>query len=300
MDSAQPEKRTAFVLAGGGSFGAVQVGMLRALMAHEVRADFVVGASVGAINGAYFAGRPDAAGVASLVTIWEGLSRRDVFPVTWRSLLGMLRGAGGLVGPEGVRRLLESHLPYRNLEDAAIPMYVVATNVLSGELEVFSKGPAIPAIIASAAIPAAFAPVWHDLKYLVDGALTSNTPVKVAMTEGAERIIVLPTGYACALMRPPQGPVASALHAVSLLIARQLAHEVESIKEKVELRIVPPLCPLTGSAYDFSQSRLLMQRATEVAEQWISSGGLSQYDMPGALKAHSHLHDAEANQPART
>jgi NTE family protein len=300
MDSAQPEKRTAFVLAGGGSFGAVQVGMLEALMAHGVRADFVVGASVGAINGAHFAGRPDAAGVAALVRIWESLSRKDVFPVTWRSLLGMLRGAGGLVGPEGVRRLLERHLPYRNLEDAAIPMYVVATNVLSGELETFSKGPAIPAIVASTAIPAAFAPVWHELKYLVDGALTSNTPIKVAMTEGAERIIVLPTGYACALMRPPQGPVASALHAIGLLIARQLAHEVESVKEKVELRIVPPLCPLTGSAYDFSQSRVLMQRAAEVAEQWISSGGLSQYDLPAALKAHSHLHDAQANDMAVT
>jgi NTE family protein len=298
MDTAQA--RTAFVLAGGGSFGAVQVGMLQALMAHGVRADFVVGASVGAINGAYFAGRPNAAGVAELETLWLSLSRKDVFPVTWRSLLGMLRGMGGLIGPEGVRSLLEKHLPYRNLEDAAIPMYVVATNVLSGELETFSKGPAIPAIIASAAIPAAFAPVWHDLKYLADGALTSNTPVKVAMTEGAERIIVLPTGFACALMRPPQGAIASALHAISVLIARQLAHEIESVKEKVELRIVPPLCPLTGSAYDFSQSRLLMQRAAEVAEQWICAGGLSRYDLPGALKAHSHLHDAEANDAART
>src|SRR5262245_64891118 len=101
-------------------------------------------------------------------------------------------------------------------------------------------------------------------------------------------------------MRPPQGPVASALHAISVLIARQLANEVESIKEKVELRIVPPLCPLTGSAYDFSQTRLLMQRAGEVAEQWICTGGLSHYELPGALKAHSHLHDAEANEAAQT
>jgi len=61
--------RTAFVLAGGGSLGAVEVGMLRVLVAHGVRADLVVGASVGAINAAYYAGRPSPEGVAELVRI---------------------------------------------------------------------------------------------------------------------------------------------------------------------------------------------------------------------------------------
>ena len=60
---------TAFVLAGGGSFGAIQVGMLRELVAHGVKPDFVVGSSVGALNGAYFAGDPTAAGVARLESI---------------------------------------------------------------------------------------------------------------------------------------------------------------------------------------------------------------------------------------
>ena len=55
-------QRTAFVFAGGGSLGAVQVGMLRELMRAGVTADFVVGSSVGAMNAAYFAGAPDVAG----------------------------------------------------------------------------------------------------------------------------------------------------------------------------------------------------------------------------------------------
>ena len=54
---------TAFVFAGGGSLGAVQVGMLRELMHAGVSADLVVGSSVGAMNAAYFAGAPNAAGV---------------------------------------------------------------------------------------------------------------------------------------------------------------------------------------------------------------------------------------------
>jgi len=68
-------RKTAFVLAGGGSFGAIQVGMLHELIAHGIRPDFIVGSSVGALNGAYFAGNPTAEGVARLEGIWCGLKR---------------------------------------------------------------------------------------------------------------------------------------------------------------------------------------------------------------------------------
>ena len=58
--------KTAFVFAGGGSFGAIQVGMLHSLAAHGVAADMVVGSSVGALNGAYYAGDPTLDGVQRL------------------------------------------------------------------------------------------------------------------------------------------------------------------------------------------------------------------------------------------
>lgn len=72
------------------AFAAVQVGILRALVAHGIVPDLVAGSSVGAINGAYFAGAPDARGVAQLEAIWRDLRRSEVFPLTWRSLLGLL------------------------------------------------------------------------------------------------------------------------------------------------------------------------------------------------------------------
>jgi hypothetical protein len=78
--SANPPK-TAFVFAGGGSFGSVQVGMLRALLSHGVTADMVVGSSVGAMNAAYFAGMPTTEGVERLAGIWRSLRRKDVFPI---------------------------------------------------------------------------------------------------------------------------------------------------------------------------------------------------------------------------
>jgi NTE family protein len=70
---------TAFVLSGGGSLGAVQVGMLRALTERGIRADVVVGSSVGGLNGAFYAARPDATGVEQLARLWLTVSGHDVY-----------------------------------------------------------------------------------------------------------------------------------------------------------------------------------------------------------------------------
>ena len=75
-------QRTAFVFAGGGSLGAVRVGMLLEMMRAGVSADLVVGSSAGAMNAAYFAGAPHAAGVDKLEKVWRGLRRHDEFPVS--------------------------------------------------------------------------------------------------------------------------------------------------------------------------------------------------------------------------
>jgi predicted acylesterase/phospholipase RssA len=125
-----------------------------------------------------------------------------------------------------------------------IPIHVVATDILSGETVVLSKGSTTQAILASTAIPAAFAPVQFERLYLADGAISSNTPVKVAVALGAQRLIILPTGYACARQSPPAGAMANALHALTLLIARQLISELESLDPKIDDFVLPPLCPL--------------------------------------------------------
>ena len=78
--SIEPPQKTAFVLPGGGSFGAIQVGMLKALADHAVKPDFLVGSSVGALNSAYFAAAPHRDGVDRLEKIWRSLRRQDVFP----------------------------------------------------------------------------------------------------------------------------------------------------------------------------------------------------------------------------
>ena len=279
--------KTAFVFTGGGSFGSVQVGMMRALLAHGVMADMAVGSSVGAMNAAYFAGRPTAEGIEQLATIWRSLRRQDVFPITWRTLIGFILRRDFLVGADGVRKLIDTHVP-RNLEDSNIPLYIVATDLLSGETVVLSKGPVAQAIAASTAIPAAFAPVQFENLYLADGAITSNTPVRVAVACGARRLIVLPTGYACALEAPPRGAIACALHALTLLIARQLLHELHGLDPDIECFVAPPLCPLRGSPYDFSLTNELIDLAAESTRSWLAEGGLTRREIPHQLRTHKH------------
>ncbi|MGZ5849469.1 MAG: patatin-like phospholipase family protein, partial [Methyloceanibacter sp.] len=79
---------------------------------------------------------------------------------------------------------MHRHLPYSTLQEAKIALHIVATDILNGEAVVLSRGPAAEAILASTAIPAAFAPVRLDGRYLADGAITSCTPVKVAVERG--------------------------------------------------------------------------------------------------------------------
>jgi NTE family protein len=264
--TAQP---TAFVLAGGGSLGAVEVGMLQALLDWGETPSFMVGASAGAINAAYFAAEPTRAGADGLEKLWCALRRRDVFPINWRSVIGLLRRRDYLVDSHALRQLLERHLPYRRLEDASIPLHIVASDMLSGEEVLLSSGPVI------------------DL--LVDGGVANNTPISTAVKLGATRIIVLPTGFACALHQVPKGAIARAMHALGLLVSRQLVHDAERLAgSAIELRIVPSVCPLETSPYDYSVARTLIAQAKAGTLQWLDAGGLERSEVPMALHEHHH------------
>jgi NTE family protein len=280
--------KTALVFAGGGSFGAIQVGMMHALAAHGVSADMVVGSSVGALNGAYYAGDPSLRGVLQLETIWRGLQRHDVFPVTWRTLLGFLWRRDFLIPHDGIEKLIEDHLPYRDLREAKLPVHIVATDIVSGDAVVLSEGSAALAIVASTAIPGVFAPVRYKDFYLADGAISSNTPIKVAVAKGARRLIILPTGYACSAQTPPVGALSNVLHALTLLIARQLVSELEDLAPDIEYFVVPPLCPLVGSPYDFSRTSDHIERAIASTDAWLAQGGLEKSGIPDEMRPHSH------------
>jgi NTE family protein len=260
----------AFVLSGGASLGAVEVGMLRALRERGIRPDVVVGTSVGALNGAWLAGHPDAP-IDDLVEVWKGLQRADVFPTDpRRGLLALAGRRRSLFDEHPLRELIARHVTFDRLEDAPIPFHVVAVEVLTGKDVLLSSGPAVDSVLASAALPALFDPVEIAGVPYMDGGVGNNTPIShAAALSEVDDIWVLCAGYACALTEPPASALAMALHALDLLLHKQLVVDVERFESQVELHVLPPLCPLTISPIDFSHADELVDRAYAASTRWI-------------------------------
>lgn len=281
---------TAFVLSGGGSLGAVQVGMLRALEERHIAPDLLVGTSAGALNAAYLAGHGTGRhALERLAASWIATRRSDVFPIEPGRHLMALRGARpSLFADRGLQRLIAGHLNFTRLEDAAIPAYLVAADLLSGQRVVLSRGDALTAVLARTAIPGILPAVQRDELTLVDGGLADNAAISVAVRLGADRIFVLPTGYSCALTCPPRTAPAIAMQSLGLLIQQRLITDVAYFAERVDLNVLPPLCPVAVSPSDFRHARSLVDRAYAASTQWIEGGGLNRPNPERYWSLHRH------------
>src|SRR4051794_5879559 len=236
----------AFVLSGGASLGAVQVGMLRALADEGIRPDLLVGTSVGAVNGAFLAGRDfTRSSVDELADVWLGLRRGQVFPLEPVSgLLGFLGARKNLVPDRALRRLIGPPPAGDRLEQLPTPLHVIACDVLTGTEVRLSEGPLVDAVLASAAIPGVLPPVDWNGRLLIDGGVMNNTPITHALEIGADEIYVLPAGAPCALTKPPRGALGMVVQATSLMVANRFADEAMMYAGRQGLTILPPPCPI--------------------------------------------------------
>jgi NTE family protein len=283
---------TAFVLSGGGSLAAVQVGMVQALSERGIYPDLLVGASAGALNAAFIAGcGAETRALYDLAAVWSHLQRRTVFPLNpLRGLLAALGAQDSVCSPAPLAQLLAKHLPFERLEEARTPVHVLSTDVLTGQAVLLSDGDAASALMASCAIPGIYPSVHRDGRLLCDGALADDSPVFQAVALGADRVYVMVAGTACALDRPPAHPVGAALHAVTLLLQQRAVLETKALSGMVDIRVIPPLCPLTVSAADFGHAYDLIARARLAAADWLDSGADAEPAPERFLSLHGHNH----------
>lgn len=262
--------------------------MLQALTANRIRPDLIVGTSVGALNGAWLAGGDTETSLAQLAEIWRGINRDDVFPISpFTGFFGLAGWNNHLIRDRGFRRLLRRHLRFERLEDAPIALHVVATDVLTGVDVQLSQGNAIDAIMASAAIPGIFPPVRIGGRLLMDGGVVENTPIGHAVQLGATTVWVLPSGGSCSIEKVPESALGMALHAIMLAISQRIAFDIEWYESRVDLKVVPPLCPLAISPSDFSHGAELIDRARVQTEDWLARGMPSERQSQ-LLSVHSH------------
>jgi NTE family protein len=196
-NGAAHQQRDVFVLSGGASRGAVQVGMMEVLFAHGIVPDAFVGTSVGALNSAFVAWDPCISRVHELRERWLRLQTHDIFPGgTITQVTNLIRQRPYLFSNAALAGLIDDWLPARRLEDLEVPVRVTTTP-LGGDCAVYhSEGEIRPLLLASAAVPAVFAPVelpetcGHPGPH-VDGGVTDLIPIRGAVELAPTRVWVL-------------------------------------------------------------------------------------------------------------
>ncbi len=297
-DGDEDEERrpiTALVLAGGGTRGAVQIGMLQVLTEFGFVPDRIYGCSVGAMNGVAFAGDPTRRGVERMTHIWTGLTRDTVYPQ------GRLHGPwlyvrqrDSVYSNEGLRKVVEEGIGFERLEDAVIPVEVVATSLTDGRERWFTFGPAVEATLASSAIPTIFPPVEIDGERYIDGAVVDNVPIRRAIDGGATRIVVLlcaPPVYSPVATRRP---VEAMLNALLISIHARFARDMAQLPPGVEVVVCSGNESGTRDFDDFSTTENLIAEGRREAEEvlrrygsgWLASGSGSG-DLNGATPGGS-------------
>jgi NTE family protein len=270
------EPRTAFVLAGGAALGAMQAGMVHALYERGIAPDLLIGTSVGALNAAFLASRPATVATAEeLAAVWRGLRRSDTLPLRPATLISGLAGRRDhLIPDRALRRLAARHLQFDRLEQAAIPLHLVAFDLLTGTEARLSDGPLAEAVLAAAAIPGVLPPVRWRGRLLADGGIADNTPVSHAVALGARRIYVLPTQNPGdrGLPRAPRGALAAAVHAVTVLTNIRLQGDLARYGPSAELIVLPAVNPGHIPPTDFGHADQLITWALAAARTALAAG----------------------------
>ena len=161
-------------LGGGAAKGIAHIGVLSALEETEVDISYISGTSVGAIVASLYAFNVDTKTIGSL-------ARR----LTMSKVTSFKLNKTGFFSTNSLRELMLEYLGEVNIEDAKIPLAIVATDINSGEEVIFTSGPVADAVCASAAVPGIYIPVVIDGRTLVDGGLVQNVPVRPLRTMGA-------------------------------------------------------------------------------------------------------------------
>ncbi len=304
----QNQPKTAFVFSGGASLGAVEVGMLKAIVEEGYKADMVLGTSVGALNGAIYASDPSIEGVKTLEQTWRNIKMFDVFtPSVITPIKNIATFGQYLISPKNLRKLMDDHLNFTKIEETKIPLYITTTDINTGDEVVFNKGLVIEALLASAGIPGVFPPLRMDQRLLVDGGLVNNSPISSAVKLGAEKVVVFPIGFPYTPNEEPKNILEILFRTLIYLLNRQLSADYAFYKDKVQLIVVPPPENITVGPHDFSKSDRLIDRSYNCTKDWLMKGGYhnlsTEFKHPGNIHSEifnlSEAVESEPEKPAK-
>ena len=274
-----------YVLGGGGSLGAMQVGMLQALSEHDVAPDIVVGTSVGSLNGAVVALHPtDAA--SRLSDLWVRVRKEQIFPGGWfTQVRNLQRSKTYLYGNTALAGLIEDFLaPARSFDDLTLPFGAVSTDVSTALPVNVREGDLRPALLASAAIPGVFPLVEHGGRRLYDGGVVANVPMTQALQMGAKSLVVLDCTFPGQLAASLDTMTDILLFTAIVRMRSQAAMEAPIVAAEVPVVYLPGPAAQLISPLDFDHTGELMEQSYAAARRFlrrVEVDGPGLYGSPG-------------------
>jgi NTE family protein len=218
--------------------------MLRALLAHGIRPDLVLGTSIGAMNGALLAARLDDA-VERLCQLWTDVEANNPFEASLlEQAATFARTRTHLHGNHRLRRLLLTTLPVRRFDQLEVEFQCVAASIERASARWFTTGELIPALLASTAVPGLLPPVEVDGEHHLDGGLVDSIPVGRAVELGATVVHVLQVGRVEQPLAPPTTPWQVATVAFEIARRHRFVEEMAAIPPQVEVHLLPTGAPM--------------------------------------------------------
>jgi len=249
MSSHTGRLRVGLALGGGVARGLAHIGVIAVLEEAGVPIDCVAGTSMGAIIGAsYCAG----------LTVDE--LKANAARAGWWNISRPLPTANGLITFNRLERWLEDTIGEYDVGDLAIPFAAVASDLVSGERVILSRGRLCTAVRASSSVPGFAHPVELDGRLLVDGGITDNVPADVARLLGADYVIGV--DVFAHVLRRRLGPLGFGVAAIETMVRHAGRGDAEC-----DCLIVPPM---EGRSYfHFSQHEQFIALGEEAARRQL-------------------------------
>jgi NTE family protein len=249
LPDAMPRPRLGLALGGGAVLGFSHLGILQALHQARIQVDCIAGTSAGAI-------------VAAFHAFGVGTDRMHelLVPLTWRKVSNFSASSLALLSNEAIADIVNAELGPVRIEDARIPLAIVAADIHSGDTVVLREGVVADAVRASTAIPGIYAPVSMNGRLLVDGGIVANVPVRPLRAMDADIIVAATLGNAIAFQ-----PVRTLIGVLTnaFLIAVYTATRFDLL-EGVDVIIEPDL--QVYNHWDFGQRDELIAKGREAGE----------------------------------
>ena len=247
--------RIGLALGAGAARGWAHIGVIKVLAEENIHIDMIAGTSMGALVGAIFAAKGSVDHlIKTTIDRFERRSqvRRNIFDFTL-PLHGFLKGKKAM-------NLVADGIDHADFMDLLIPAYVVGVDILKGEEVLFETGDVAKAVRASLSVPALFAPIRYNGRWMVDGGLLNPVPVNILEQKGADKIIAV-----CVENPHPEAERTDRAPGIKQVIARTISivhgRATSGFVQHADVVVYPDV---QGFAWDdFHRGRILMQRGED-------------------------------------